>query len=169
VSGIVDGMTELGSPQEDINHYRDWLQNHLHGLSENDRMFLDDEERPPSDFAEELVQEIVLAPPPAEFDESSINPNTRNQLRLITEGSWVEVKQENESKLRCKLATITQPSGNYVFVNRRGMKVLEKNQAELAELVEEQQVKRIDESQVFDRALQSVIGNLRRMQRERQN
>jgi len=164
---IVDGMRELGCPQEEIERYQAWLSSHLHNLSENDRAFLEDEERPELDFKEELVEEIVLASPPPVFDESTVSPEAREQLRLITEGSWVEVLQEDDSKLRCKLATVTQPGGSYVFVNRRGMKVLEKSQAELADLVEEEQLKRIDESQVFDRALQSVIGNLRQMQRER--
>ncbi len=164
---IGDGMQELGCPQEEIDRYQEWLGSHLQSLSDNDRAFLEDEERPELDFKEELVEEIVLASPPPVFDESTVTQEAREQLKLITEGSWVEVRQDDDSKLRCKLATVTQPGGNYVFVNRRGMKVLEKSQAELADLVQEEQLKRIDESQVFDRALQSVIGNLRQMQRER--
>lgn len=164
---IVEGMQELGCPQDEIERCQEWLSAHLESLSENDRAFLEDEERPELDFKEELVEEIVLASPPPVFDASKVSPEARDQLKLITEGSWVEVQQDGDSKLRCKLATVTQPGGNYVFVNRRGMKVLEKSQAELADLVQEEQLKRIDESQVFDRALQSVIGNLRQMQRER--
>ena len=47
------------------------------------------------------------------------------------------------------------------------MKVLQKNRMELACLLKDKELKLIDESQVFDRALQSVIGNLRQMQRQR--
>ena len=114
-----------------------------------------------------MVEEIILTPTPSIFDESKVSDRCATRLKLIHEGTWVEIRQEEDRLLRCKLATVTQPGDHYVFVNRRGMKVLEKSKGELAELIEAKQLKLIDESQVFDRALQSVIGNLRQMQRER--
>ena len=119
------------------------------------------------DVAEALMEEIILASPPKVIDERAFPEATLEQLKLITEGTWIEISTDDDRMLRCKLATITQPGNNYIFVNRRGMKVLEKNRGELAEMVENKTLKRIDESQVFDRALQSVIGNLRQLQRER--
>ena len=113
------------------------------------------------------MEEIILASPPTVIDERAFSEATIEQLKLITEGTWIEIFTDDKRMLRCKLATITQPGNNYIFVNRRGMKVLEKNHGELAEMVENKTLNRIDESQVFDRALQSVIGNLRQLQRER--
>ncbi len=165
---IASGMADLGCPADEIEQFQSWLTDHLRDLSENDRAFLEDDERPQMDVPEEPIEEVVLASPTEEFDESSIDPVHAETLKSITEGTWVDVQIEQDRELRCKLATITQPGHNYVFVNRRGMKVLERSRGQLAELVRGDELKLIDESQVFDRALQSVIGNLRQMQRERQ-
>src|SRR5471030_1108253 len=63
-----------------------------------------------------------------------------DQLRL---GCWVEFQEDEENTLRCKLAAVIDATGKYIFVNRTGMKVLERNRIGLA--------------------LESVIGNLRRL------
>ena len=164
---IASGMADLGCPTDEIEQFQCWLTDHLRNLSENDRAYLEDEERPQMNVREELIEEIVLASPTPEFDESSIEPECAATLKSITEGTWVDVKVEQDRELRCKLATISQPGDNYIFVNRRGMKVLERNRGQLAELVLQDELKLIDESQVFDRALQSVISNLRQMQQQR--
>ena len=66
--------------------------------------------------------------------------------------------------IRCKLSAIIQPGDRYVFVNRRGMKVADYGRMELARRLEAKELTLLDESQVFDRALQAVVGNLRNMQ-----
>lgn len=167
IPDICDGMTELGCPEEETSSFQNWLAEHLETLSANDRAYLEEDERPELDINEALMEEIILASPPTVVDEQAYSENCIEQLKLITEGTWVEINSDEERILRCKLATVTQPGNQYIFVNRRGMKVLEKNRADLASMIEDKTLKRIDESQVFDRALQSVIGNLRQMQRER--
>ncbi|XOV81628.1 MAG: DUF1631 domain-containing protein [bacterium] len=167
ITEIYAGMTEVGCPDEETEAFQSWLTEHLDALSANDRAYLEEDERPELDVNEALMEEIILASPPTVIDERTFPEAVMEQLKLITEGTWIEIFTEDERTLRCKLATITQPGNNYIFVNRRGMKVLEKNRGELAEMLEHKQLKRIDESQVFDRALQSVIGNLRQLQRER--
>ena len=77
----------------------------------------------------------------------------------------MELAQENGERLRCKLAAIVQPGDKYVFVNRRGMKVAERTRPGLAVALKAGQLTVLDESQVFDRALEAVIGNLRQLQR----
>ncbi|MFB3103776.1 MAG: DUF1631 family protein [Pseudomonadales bacterium] len=50
-----------------------------------------------------------------------------------------------------------------MFVNRRGMKVAENSLLGLAADLDAGTLTILAESQVFDRALQAVIGNLRQM------
>ena len=100
-------------------------------------------------------------PPPVEAPE----PEFLHQINQLHEGVWVEHRSEDGEVVRAKLATIVQPGEKYVFVNRRGMKVFEQSRMHLAVLLKEQRLKILDESQVFDRALQGVIGNLRHMHR----
>ncbi|MFJ7110130.1 DUF1631 domain-containing protein [Pseudomonas sp. NPDC098740] len=83
-----------------------------------------------------------------------------DQLRL---GCWVEFQEDEENTLRCKLAAIIEATGKYIFVNRTGMKVLERSRTGLALEFRRGAVRALDDTLLFDRALESVIGNLRRL------
>ncbi|KDD68008.1 thymidine phosphorylase [Pseudomonas mandelii PD30] len=85
-----------------------------------------------------------------------------DQLRL---GGWVEFQEDEENTLRCKLAAIIEATGKYIFVNRTGMKVLERSRIGLALEFRRGAVRALDDTLLFDRALESVIGNLRRLNR----
>ncbi|MBX9406072.1 DUF1631 domain-containing protein [Pseudomonas baetica] len=84
------------------------------------------------------------------------------QLRL---GSWVAFEEDEEHTLRCKLAAIIEATGKYVFVDRTGMKVLERSRIGLALEFRRGAVRALDDTLLFDRALESVLGNLRRLNR----
>ena len=85
-----------------------------------------------------------------------------DQLRL---GGWVEFQEDQDNTLRCKLAAIIDVTGHYIFVNRTGMKVLEHSRASLALEFRRGTVRTLDDTLLFDRALETVIGNLRRLER----
>jgi hypothetical protein len=116
----------------------------------------------------EVVEEIVLVapgetrPPEAETllpdDDASVL-----QVDNLRVGSWVEFQEDDEHKLRCKLAAVIKPTGKYIFVNRTGMKVLEKTRMGLAVEFRRNAIRLLDDALLFDRALESVIGNLRRL------
>ena len=78
-------------------------------------------------------------------------------------GSWFEVAVGDGAAQRCKLAAIISFSGKYIFVNRTGMKVAEFNHLELCRQYEEGRIRLLANDQLFDRALESVIGNLRQL------
>ncbi|WP_236200399.1 DUF1631 domain-containing protein [Pseudomonas pseudonitroreducens] len=115
-----------------------------------------------------VVEEIVLASPePARAVEpEEAFADDDESLRKVDDlrvGSWVEIQEDEEHKLRCKLAAVIRPSGRYIFVNRTGMKVLEKTRMSLAVEFRRNAVRLLDDALLFDRALESVIGNLRRL------
>lgn len=116
----------------------------------------------------EVVEEIVLLAPgqthPQEPDV--VLPDDDEallQVDSLRAGSWVEFQEDEEHKLRCKLAAIIKPTGKYVFVNRTGMKVLEKSRNALAVEFRRNTIRLLDDALLFDRALESVIGNLRKL------
>ncbi|UFQ98351.1 DUF1631 domain-containing protein [Pseudomonas wenzhouensis] len=116
----------------------------------------------------EVVEEIILLAPgqthPQEPDV--VLPDDDEallQVDALRVGSWVEIQEDEEHKLRCKLAAIIKPTGKYVFVNRTGMKVLEKTRNALAVEFRRNTIRLLDDALLFDRALESVIGNLRRL------
>jgi hypothetical protein len=115
-----------------------------------------------------VVEEIILATPEEAraVEPEEVFAEDDDSLRKVDElrvGSWVEIQEDEEHKLRCKLAAVIRPSGRYIFVNRTGMKVLEKTRMGLAVEFRRNAVRLLDDALLFDRALESVIGNLRRL------
>lgn len=116
----------------------------------------------------EVQEEIVLQQPettdssPCKIILSDDDPALL-QVDSLHTGSWVEFLQDDQRKLRCKLAAIIRTTGRYIFVNRSGVKVLEKNRMSLAVEFKNNSVILLDNALLFDRALESVIGNLRRL------
>jgi hypothetical protein len=117
-----------------------------------------------------LLETIVLpsadegvtkaAPVPLPVDD--IGLHLVDQLRL---GNWVEFQEDQDNTLRCKLAAIIDATDHYIFVNRTGMKVLERSRTSLAMEFHHGAVRTLDDTLLFDRALESVTGNLRRLER----
>ncbi|MGE1174064.1 DUF1631 domain-containing protein [Pseudomonas sp. BW7P1] len=102
---------------------------------------------------------LTLTPERLPVDDASLRQV--DQLRL---GSWVAFEEgDDEDVLRCKLAAIIQATGKYVFVDRTGMKVRERNRLALALEFRRGTVRTLDDTLLFDRALESVLGNLRRL------
>ena len=80
-----------------------------------------------------------------------------SQLRI---GTWIELQEDEEHRLRCKLIAIMQPDGKHIFVNRTGMKVLEKTRTDLITQLRNGRIVLLDDRLLFDRALESVIDSL---------
>lgn len=115
-----------------------------------------------------VQQEIVLQQPATSNNSAnnivlSDDDPALLQVDSLHTGSWIEFIQDDQHKLRCKLAAIIKSTGRYIFVNRSGVKVLEKNRMSLAVEFKSNSVILLDNALLFDRALESVIGNLRRL------
>lgn len=98
---------------------------------------------------------------------SEDNPFVR-QVDNFTVGVWVEFLIEDEQSVRCKLAAKINAIDKYIFVNRQGVKVVEKTRLGLAKELKDETVRMISDGLLFSRALESVIGNLRDSQHEQQ-
>ncbi|WP_426235607.1 DUF1631 domain-containing protein [Pseudomonas sp. TWP3-2] len=116
----------------------------------------------------EVTQKIVLrlADDGAQAHSSALLAQDDAGLRQVQQlrlGSWVVFQEEEEHTLRCKLAAIIESTGKYVFVDRTGMKVLERNRTSLALEFRRGAVRTLDDTSLFDRAMESVLVNLRRL------
>ncbi len=85
------------------------------------------------------------------------------QVENLKLGAWLEINQGDDRRFRCRLAAVIKATGKYIFVNRGGMKVAERSRLELARELESGLITVMDDGLLFDRALASVIGNLRDM------
>ena len=118
----------------------------------------------------EVLEKIVLRAPQKSSGESvavhlpadDVGLLQVDQLHL---GSWVEFQEDDDNTLRCKLAAIIEATGKYVFVNRTGLKVLEHSRTSLALEFRRGAARLLDDTLLFDRALESVLGNLRQLNR----
>jgi hypothetical protein len=115
-----------------------------------------------------VIEEIILVAPGEQAIDEPLPQLPANdegllQVDKLRLGCWIEIQEDEDHKLRCKLAAIVEPSGRYVFVNRTGMKVLEKTRMGLAVEFRRGAVRVLDDALLFDRALESVLGNLRKL------
>jgi len=118
-----------------------------------------------------VVEQLQLLSPgeqPAAAEPESPVDDQQALLQVdnLRVGSWLEIHKKDGQKLRCKLAAWIKPTGKYIFVNRNGMKVLEKTRNSLAAEFQRGAIRLLDDALLFDRALESVIGNLRRLKAE---
>lgn len=88
------------------------------------------------------------------------------QVENLSVGMWVEFAGEDDLNTRCKLAAKINAIDKYIFVNRQGVKVVEKTKMGLAREIHDGTVNIISDGLLFSRALESVIGNLRESQHE---
>lgn len=101
---------------------------------------------------EELIQPVSSGLP-------SDDPNVLIVSRLNV-GSWIEFIEE-EKQDRHKLVARIRSVDKLIFANRRGIKVSEMSGDKLALDMSLGRARLVEEGQFIDRALESVIGNLR--------
>lgn len=89
------------------------------------------------------------------------------KVRSLNVGEWVELTEESR-RVRAKLSWKSQLTSTYVFVNRRGGKVAEIAQVDLARRLGEGSARIIEESGVplMDRALRGLLNRLREPSKE---
>jgi hypothetical protein len=92
------------------------------------------------------------------------NDEHLQEVDRLPVGIWVEFKGTDEQSIRCTLAARIDTIDKLVFVNRQGVKVVEKSRMGLARELKQGSVKIISDHPLFDRALESVICTLRDQQ-----
>ena len=85
------------------------------------------------------------------------------RARRLRAGQWLEIGDGDDAQ-RAKLAANIRDGAKLVFINRRGIKVREYDAAGLAQALHDGEVKLIEDGALFDRALEAVISDLRRLQ-----
>jgi hypothetical protein len=83
------------------------------------------------------------------------------QIDEIEIGNWVEFNLVNGASFRCKLSAIIEEAECFVFVNRMGLKVIEKTRPELAHELRRGRLTVLQQGALIDRALDAVVGSLR--------
>jgi len=85
------------------------------------------------------------------------------RIDTLQSGDWVEFFLVNGNRFRCKFSTSINGSDSLIFVNRMGLKVVEKSRMELAEELRKGQLIVLQSGLLMDRAIDAVMQNLRKM------
>lgn len=110
--------------------------------------------------------------PPVRQPRSEDRPAARNIERLPDRGAmelanalrkddWIEFRSADGESIRGRLASITESPERCIFLNRRGIRIETLSRLELAAGIETGRVRMLDTHQLFDSALEAVIGGLR--------
>ena len=88
------------------------------------------------------------------------------KAKMLGVGQWVEFINEGQDgdqdkKVRCRLAAILRNSGKRIFASRTGVKAGEYTVKEIADRLESETVLLLEDAQLFDKALSSIIDDLR--------
>lgn len=77
-------------------------------------------------------------------------------------GSWITLKEPNSKSIRCKLSAKLQETDSYVFVNRFGIKALEKDKKDVAMSIQKGQLRVLESGLLFERAMDRITSTLRK-------
>ncbi len=107
-------------------------------------------------------ESIVLVEEQSKTENAEIAEDSPflQQVDRFVVGCWFEFGADKGGE-RCKLAAVIRSTGKHIFVNRAGVKVVEKNRLELAQDVRSGHLQVLNDGLLFDRALESIITNLR--------
>ncbi len=159
------GMHMINLSNEEVDDLAAQVERHLKEISSHDRGYLEDRS-PRTAIAElelEVIPEVRLTPAVAETGTTSLSMEAAAMVDKLAEGAWLELNNADNERVRCKLATILSDGSRFIFVNRKGMKVAERSRTELGQELLDAKATLLDETEIFDKALQAVIGNLRHM------
>ncbi|PID42729.1 MAG: hypothetical protein CSB48_09155 [Proteobacteria bacterium] len=157
------GLTEISYNSANLNQKIEELKNALTNAYKNPTPIKRDHAAP-GDNTRKIENQAADNHQSSQTDV--LSPEDEKVLKLSV-GDWIEFSLVNGSKFRCKLSTIIESADCYIFVNRLGLKVLEKTRKELANDLKEKKVAILQQGLMVDRALNAVIGNLRKMSDKR--
>lgn len=144
---VTTEMTDQGPPEKTLDVRRFEAEAKSKPVSEN---------RVPEKATKATIEFAANHPAVARVDNLSV-------------GMWVEFAGENNHNTRCKLAAKISAIDKFIFVNRQGVKVVEKTKMGLAGELHDGTVSIISDGLLFSRALESVIGDLRDSQQAQQS
>ena len=92
--------------------------------------------------------------------EKTVESKYLKAIDAIENGDWVELVTGDDVSRRARFAGTIGPTETMVFVNSRGVKVIEGSRQQLALALKKQRLVLLDNAPVFDRAMENVMQNI---------
>jgi hypothetical protein len=160
---------EEGSDSEPADQLMEALSRDLDSLLGGQNVAGDALEKPEKAVAKVTALKVVQKPEAGVLELPALPDHDPEWLRAkaMQVGCWLEYQDKDDAKLRCKLAAFIRSVDKMIFVNRSGIKVFEKTTLEFAYDLKASKVVPLDDSLLFDRALENVIGNLKKIRQQK--
>lgn len=127
--------------------------------------FVDEERDEQQAIASDPSVSAAVTAVQAGADEEAIERSLRETwletVRSLKPGTWLEFIRDDGGRDRAKLLWVSATRLRYLFVNRAGVKVAEKDAKDLAEDFAEERASVLEETPLVDRALQAILDRLR--------
>ena len=85
-------------------------------------------------------------------------------LKNLRVGDWLEYEIEPNKAVHCRLAAVINGSGKYIFVDNAGKRIANWQRAEITALFSNGKLKMLDDNQLFESALGSMVSDVRNNQ-----
>ena len=122
-------------------------------FDDDDLVEIEIDDMPEPDVSVETAPEVDATPEQPQQDDLE---QYLSVVKTLQAGCWFTYMSDGV-ELRCKLAAVLPTVGKYIFVNNTGRKVSEYRTDELALALREQTIVQIDDSALFERALQNIV------------
>ncbi|MFC3150812.1 DUF1631 domain-containing protein [Litoribrevibacter euphylliae] len=153
INMLKEASTKDGTPEE-LETSKNYL---VKSHNPAERLRESDEELSPTETMAAIDQ--VLTQQSHDSDDDSLGEFLQ-KIDDFGAGSWFRMSKD-EGEIRTKLAAALPKLDKYILVNHAGMKVHECGKVEFAKMLRDGRISLIDNGAVFDRALKSVVQNLR--------
>ncbi len=166
----------LYNPMEMTRFFRELEKVHLKALAAPGRARPEpapEQTRPadPAPLARTAPPPVPEVPPRAapQPEPASGEPLDEEQQRIqerlgrIPVGTWFQFRDDPSGDLRARLSARLGGGRRYIFVNRSGFKMADRTAERLAEDLQAGRVVVLDDDALFDKALETVISNLREL------
>lgn len=108
-----------------------------------------------------FVEDLAASPEQLDPVVVTATDEVDDSLAALSVGMWVELTQEDGNTMRAKLSWISPISGNYLLVNRRGLKVADMTREDLAAELRNGTATMLEDVSLMDRALDAIANKLR--------
>ena len=108
----------------------------------------------------EFIEEII-APSEDRRVYEEINDEFSEMVDTLKVNTWMEFVL-SDTTIRSKLSWISPITGNFLFVNSRGLKTVDKTKLALAEGFRKKSIRLLEKVALFDRALDSIAKELKK-------
>lgn len=177
--GVIDDDDDFIDPTPAPSTEQNNIKEKLHTLRMESLQKQKVKQQPEADKAEiPLFEEAVTAEqtvektsPETTADAATQEDTEKSELIAkvdsIDIGTWFEFIQDNNEKIRAKLSARLRNGERLIFVNRSGFKMAEKSSEQLALEIESGMTEILNDSLLFDRALESVISDLKQIKSDK--